>query len=117
MVIPQRPCTESKIRHTPVKRAAQTASGVTETADHQRMIDVVTEIDAPDDINLSSTLIEVLAGYDQITPISTLADIQREIADALGDENDVYRQTIAQSVVTRMFEDERILGPLRRGGR
>ena len=81
------------------------------------MIDVLTEIDAPDDINLSSTLIEVLAGYDQITPISTLADIQREIADALGDENDVYRQTIAQSVVARMFEDERILGPLRRGGR
>lgn len=90
--------------------AAQTGAGVLESTDRQRMIDVLDSLE-PQHIFLSSTLTEVLASYELITPIASLEDIEHQITEVLANENDPDHRAAAQSIVANQFEDERILGP------
>ena len=59
----------------------------------------------------STMLIEALAGYDEIEPMNSLESIQEQIAEALRDEDNADNQALARSIVSNMFEDQRILGP------
>lgn len=87
-------------------------SSVLKSATRQRMIDVLSRYDNdPRDLGTSSTLIDALASYDQITPVTSLEGIQREIANALSDVDNPDHQALAQGIVASMFEDERVLGP------
>ncbi|MGB8403860.1 MAG: hypothetical protein WCE30_07320 [Mycobacterium sp.] len=92
--------------------AAQYGSSILKSEARQRMIDVLCSYDNdPRDVGTNSTLIEVLASYDQITPVTSLEGIQREITAALSDVDNPEHQALARGIVTSMFEDERILGP------
>ena len=95
-----------------VLHAAQFGCGVLETESRQRMIDVLSSYDSnPADVGTNSTLIEVLASYGEIEPINSLDGIRAEIAELLAAPDNPDHHELAQSVVSRMFEDERILGP------
>lgn len=92
--------------------AAQFACGVLDPDSRIRMIDVLNAYDAdPADWGTSSTLIEVLASYDQITPMNNLAGITAAITEVLADPDNVDHRRLAQGMVAAQFEDERILGP------
>jgi hypothetical protein len=92
--------------------AAQYGCTSLEGAARQRMIEVLHGYDPPPgDWGTSTTLIEALAGYDEITPINTLEGIQASIAEVLRDVDDPDHQTVARSIVSNMFDDERVLGP------
>lgn len=93
-------------------QAAQFASSILESDVRQRMIGALESYEpAPNDWGSSSLRIEALASYDQITPVTTLEDIQESIVDVIGDENNPDHHRLAQGIVSRMFEDERVLGP------
>ena len=78
----------------------------------QRMIDVLQDYTPQlGDWATSTSLIEALAGYDEIDPLNSLEDIQESLADALADQDDADNQSVARTAVSNMFEDERILGP------
>ncbi|CDO91639.1 hypothetical protein AWC29_11430 [Mycobacterium triplex] len=92
--------------------SAMYGSSVLKSDTRQRMVDVLSGYDNDlGDWGTSSTLIDALASYDQITPVTSLEGIQREIADALSDVDHPDHQTLAQGIVASMFEDERVLGP------
>ncbi len=92
--------------------AAQYGCTSLEGAARQRMIEVLHGYDPlPGDWGTSTTLIEALAAYDEITPLNTLEGIQASIAEALRDVDDPDHQTVARSIVSNMFDDERVLGP------
>jgi hypothetical protein len=92
--------------------AAQFACRVLDPDSRARMIDVLNGYDNdPADWGTSSTLIEVLASYDQITPMNDLAGITAAITEVLADPDDVDHRHVAQGMVAAQFEDERILGP------
>jgi hypothetical protein len=78
----------------------------------QRMIDVLHGYTPqPSDWATSNSLIEALAGYDEIDPLNSLEDIQESLAHVLVEQHDADNQAIARTAVSNMFEDERILGP------
>lgn len=78
----------------------------------QRMITVLNGYDAdPSDWGTNSLIIEALASYDEIEPVSSLEGIQAEIAELLSDAENPELHPLALAAVSRMFEDERILGP------
>jgi hypothetical protein len=79
--------------------------------DRERMIEVLNEIDTQHNINLSTLHLEALARYGQIEALTTLADIQAAIAEVLSDVDDPSRQTAAQVIVGRIFDDEGVVGP------
>jgi hypothetical protein len=79
--------------------------------DRERMIEVLNEIDTQHNINLSTLHLEVLARYGQIEALTTLEDIQAAIAEVLSDVDDPSRETAAQVIVGRIFDDEGVVGP------
>ncbi len=92
--------------------AAQFACRDLNSSAHQQMINILNSYTpASDDWGTNSTLIEALACYDQITPMSTLEDIQRSIAEILDDEHNPDNWRLARGVVSSVFEDDRIIGP------
>lgn len=92
--------------------AAQSACRVLDPESRARMIDVLNAYDLdPADWGTNSTLIEVLASYDQITPMNDLDGIRAAITEILADPDNVDHRHLAQGVVGAQFEDERILGP------
>ncbi|MGH3623131.1 MAG: hypothetical protein ACRDQ5_15265, partial [Sciscionella sp.] len=90
--------------------AAEFASHDLAPEDRDRMIDVLNKCEA-NHVFLSTQLIETLAAYDQISPITTLEAIQDDIAQTLLAEDDRKAQEFARSIVGRMFEREDVLGP------
>ncbi|MBS1691174.1 MAG: ATP-binding protein [Actinobacteria bacterium] len=92
--------------------AALYGSSVLTAQTRERMIDVLCSYDNdPRDLGTSSTLIDALASYGQITPVTSLEAIQREIATVLSDIDSPDHQALAQGIVASMFEDERVIGP------
>ena len=77
----------------------------------ERMIEVLNEIDTQHNINLSTLHLEALARYGQIEALTTREDIQAAIAEVLSDVDDPIRQTAAQVIVGRIFDDEGVVGP------
>lgn len=93
-------------------QSAQFGCGVLESDTRQRMIDVLNSYDThPSDIGTNSALIETLASYDQIDPVTSLEGIHREITNALSDVDNPLLHRLANGIVAAMFEDERVLGP------
>jgi hypothetical protein len=61
------------------------------------MIDVLNGYEAnPQDWGTNTLLTEALASYGQITPINSLEDIQKSVADVLGDQDNPDHQRLAQ---------------------
>lgn len=92
--------------------AALYGNGVLGSDTRQRMIDVLNdhEVD-PRDIGTSSMMIDVLARYGQITPMTSVENIHREIAHVLSGVDDPDHHTLASGIVAAMFEDECVIGP------
>lgn len=93
-------------------QAAQFGCGVLKDDARHRMIDVLNGYDSdPRDWGTNTLLIETLASYGEIEPINSLEGIQAEIAELLNAPDNPELHPVALSVVSRMFEDERVLGP------
>ncbi|MHC6214752.1 NERD domain-containing protein [Rhodococcus ruber] len=93
-------------------QAAQFGCHILESLARQRMVDVLQAYKpVPNDWGTSSLLIEALASYDQITPITSLQDIRESIAEVISNENNPDHHRLARGIVSGMFEDERVLGP------
>lgn len=93
-------------------QAAQFACRVLDSGSRTRMINVLNAYQPdPGDWGTSSLLIEALASYDQITPMTTLKAITEQINEVLVDHNDPDRRRLARGIVASQYEDERILGP------
>jgi hypothetical protein len=93
-------------------QAAQFGCYVVESEVRQRMIDVLEGYTpATGDLGTSTLLIEALASYGAITPMTSLGDIQDSIAEILRDPDDPDQCRLARGIVSSMFEDERVLGP------
>ncbi|MGC4939313.1 NERD domain-containing protein [Kribbella sp. DT2] len=86
-----------------------------EGRDRARVIELLNgflEKVSPANWGISSTLVEILAALDEITPTTSLASIQTSIESLVkADPSDPYTWELANSVVSSMFEDERIVGP------
>ena len=92
--------------------AAQFACRVLDPEGRARMIDILNSYETdPADWGTNSTLIEVLASYDQINPMNDLDGITAAITEILADPGNDEHRRLAQGVVGAQFEDERILGP------
>lgn len=92
--------------------AALYANGDLAPDARQRMIDVLGGYHPdPRDWGTNSSLIDVLARYDQVTPVTSLEEIQREIAHVLSDVDNPFHHTLAQGVVAATYEDEQVIGP------
>lgn len=93
-------------------QAAQFGCRVLEDDARHRMVAVLNGYDAdPRDWGTNTLIVEALASYDEIEPINSLEGIQAEIAELLSDPDNPGLHPLALAAVSRMFEDERILGP------
>ncbi|OBH59004.1 hypothetical protein A5687_21325 [Mycobacterium mantenii] len=93
-------------------QAAQFGCRILKSEVRQRMIDVLEDYTpATGDWGTNTMLIEALASYGAITPMTNLENIQDSIAEILSAPEDPDQCRLARGIVSKMFEDERVLGP------
>jgi hypothetical protein len=90
--------------------AAHDVAGILDSLTQRRVVEVL-EAFHTDNLGLSSALIEALAAYGQITPISGLADIRAQIRSILSREDEPEAWIAARGIVASQFDNETVLGP------
>jgi hypothetical protein len=86
-------------------------AGVVDERTANRIREVLTGLEVPNHVFLSSTLVEALAAYGEIEPMTTLDAIGEQVLAALNHQDDPERWVVAQHAIAMMFEDEAIVGP------
>jgi hypothetical protein len=90
--------------------AAHDVAGILDDLTQRRVIEVLDEFHT-DNLALSSSLVEALAAYGQITPIASLEDIRAQIRGVLSREDEREAWAAARGIVASQFDNETVLGP------
>lgn len=84
----------------------------TDEATRTRLAEALENLDAEGlHMFLGSSLVEALAAFGRIDPISSLEDLQEQISSILAHSDDPRAAELAASMVDSQFEDETIVGP------
>jgi Nuclease-related domain len=90
--------------------AAHDVTGILNDPTRSRVIGALDKLHT-DNLALSTTLVETLAAYEQITPIANLADIRAQIRGVLSREDEREAWAAARTIVARQFDTETVVGP------
>lgn len=91
-------------------RAAEFAARAVGPSIRAEVIEVLESLE-PTDLGTSTYLVETLAAYEQITPSTTVDEIQAEVQEMLARPEDLEARKTARRLVGRQFDNEAVLGP------
>jgi hypothetical protein len=99
-----------RLRMLALERVTDHAGVVDDTTRH-RIRQLLNGLDADGNILLSTSLVDALAGYDELEPAETLDSLRTRIAAILAQPRHPLAAASARQIIGGQFENESVVGP------